>query len=155
MLIVLALGFLLLSPFLGLFFAPFMNMTWVSDQHLYLALPFFITFWISIWEKWNVRLKTVILSLIFLLFAFKTFFTSKYFRDDISFYSESLKADFTNLPVVYNLIKAHLELGQTKEAIHLSNEYILMAPNDPKIGGSKYFPKIYELHQELKKLNKP
>lgn len=151
----LAMGLLLLLPFSGLLPAPFMNMSWVSDQHLYLALPFFMTFWIQVWDRWKFPFKQYLLVLIFFLFGIKTFSTASYLKDDVTFYSESLKSDYMNLPVVYNLIRAHLDEGQIKEAINLSNEYMMIAANDPKIATNKYFPKLYELHQELKKLHKP
>nr|MBA2405981.1 hypothetical protein [Bdellovibrionales bacterium] len=97
----LLLGFIMLSPFLGFFTAPYMTLTWVSEQHLYLALPFFLFFWLSILEKWKFKYASVIPAVVLIFFSVQTYRAAAYYDNEEIFYTKSLEADPHNLPIAY------------------------------------------------------
>ncbi len=150
-------GIVMLSPFLGIFTAPYMTLTWVSDQHMYLALPFMLCFWMGILAKWKFKFAHIIPILFISFFSFQTYKAATYYQNDIIFYSKSLQADPTNIPIAYNLAVAYLRRYETKKALVVTGQMIEMGNTNSAVKESKYFAYISELHGNIVKhlLQKP
>lgn len=142
-------GLVLLTPYMGIVLAPYMNITWVSDQHLYLALPLFLMLWVSLIDKLPKKLPIVFLALIALFFSLKTYEATAYYTDEVTFYEASLAYDPYNVPVVYNLADSLAAQGQTEEAFMLVEDLILKAKEKPELQRSSYWPALLELKEDL------
>ncbi len=142
-------GHLMLLPFMGIVFAPFMNITWVSDQHLYLALPLFLCFALELIKKGKWRFLNVIPYFFLLLFVFKIYETVPYYKDEMTFFEASLKADPYNVPIAHNLVISYLEHNQLNQALNLSETFIHMAEGVPEIRSNPYFPDLFLLNLRL------
>lgn len=149
----LTLGCILLSPYLGIFSAPYMNVTWVSEQHLYLVLPFFLCFWLILLANWKFKFAYVLPSLLIIFFSIQTHKASAYYQDEIVFYSKSLEANPQNLPVAYNLTTSYLKKNQPFKAMAVTGMIIEMSRTNSEIKSSKYFPRICELHRKMVEIN--
>ena len=145
-------GYLMITPFLGIVAAPFMNVTWVSEQHLYLALPFFLCFWMEVLNKWKFKYVQIIPVLFIVFFSIQTFKAAKYYENEIIFYTKSLEADPYNLPIVFNLADSYFKANQPEVAITVTGRIIAMAQEKPELKESKYFPYIIRLHGSLVKI---
>ncbi len=150
-------GYVMLSPFLSIFTAPYMTLTWVSEQHMYLALPFMLCFWMGIFAKWKFRFAQIFPILFVSFFSFQTFKAATYYQSDILFYSKSLQADPTNIPIAYNLAVAYLRRNETNQALAVTGQMIEMGNTNLEVKESKYFAYISELHGKIVKhsLQKP
>ncbi len=140
---------IMLTPFMGLIPATYMNITWVSDQHLYLALPFFLIFFLGLLEKMKYRKKEVLPFIALIGFMIVSFRATGLYENEIVFYESSLKSDPTNLPLYYNLATTHQRAGDTKKAYRTLELVIELAEDEPLIAGSKYLPYIKQLRNEL------
>jgi hypothetical protein len=146
-------GYVMLSPFLSIFTAPYMTLTWVSEQHMYLALPFFLLFWVGIFSKWKLKFAPAIPILVVAFFSFQTFKAANYYKNDIIFYAKSLQADPSNIPIAYNLAVAYLKRNEANNALAVTSRVIEMGSTNSEIKESKYFPFISELHGKIAKHN--
>ena len=145
-------GYLMITPYLGIVAAPFMNVTWVSEQHLYLALPFFLCFWMEVLNKWKFKYPQIVPVLFIVFFSIQTYRAAKYYENEIIFYTKSLEADPYNLPIVFNLAYSYLKANQPEVAITVTGRIIAMAQDKPELKESKYFPYIIRLHGALVKM---
>lgn len=149
-------GYIMLLPFLGFITAPYMNMTWVSDQHLYLALPFFISFWLIMLERIKVRIKysaPILISLFFIFFCLKIYEAAPYYKDEITFYKAALEADPYNLPIAYNLTLSYLKKSDPINAYKLTEKYMPIVEQTNDFRANQYLSALYVLNNQLK-LNK-
>lgn len=142
-------GYVMTSPFMGLLPAPFMNVTWVSDQHLYLAMPFFICFWLTLITRWKFKIAPYLPYAFIPAYCFLVFTTSHYYKNEIAFFKSSLEADVLNVPIGYNLAIAHLHKGDINEALNVTSTFVHMADVAPEVMKNKYFPYMMMLHFEL------
>ncbi|MBA2405168.1 MAG: hypothetical protein H0V66_10390 [Bdellovibrionales bacterium] len=142
-------GYLMILPFMGLIRAPFMNVTWISDQHLYLALPFFICFWLSLISRIKVKYAEHFPLLFIPFFCYQVATTTPYYQDDVAFYSASLEADALNVPIAYNLAMSYISRGKINEALEVTGTMVQMAQVAPEILSSLYYPDIFLLHMQL------
>lgn len=140
---------LMLLPFLGIFPAPYMNLTWVSDQHLYLALPFFICFWLTLLGRWKMKFAPLLPLFIIPIYIYKVLITTPYYKNDIEFYQASLEADVLNVPIAYNLAIAYLQVGNVNQAMNITSTMVSMSQVAPEVLKNKYFSYIYLLNLEL------
>jgi hypothetical protein len=142
---------ILLLPFLGIIPAPFMNITWVSDQHLYLALPPLLLFWLSLAEK--IRFKaTYILPLIFtFIFAFQTFKATPQYKDQVVFYEKSLDYNPLNVPIIYNQAYYFLQNGDWGLAYTLLQSAYQLSLEEPTMRKNIYYPYVMQLYFSLRK----
>lgn len=142
-------GYIMLMPFLGFLLAPFMNITWVSDQHLYLAMPFFICFSFELLDKlkWKWARYTPYLFLAF--FIFKLGSSTAYYRNEITFYEASLEADPTNVPIGYNLVVAYLGRRDLNSALNIAESFVHMAEISHEIKSNKFYPEMFLLYSRL------
>lgn len=147
-------GYLLCVPFLGIFPAPYMNLTWVSDQHLYLALPFFISFWLSLLYRIKNKFIPYIPYALLPAYCFLVFTTSAYYKNEITFYEASLKYDATNIPIAYNLAVAYLQRGEFNQALNVTTSTVQMAQLIPELLKNEYFIYLYILHLNLQDKSK-
>ena len=146
-------GYVMLSPFLGILSAPYMTLTWVSEQHMYLALPFMLCFWVGIFAKWKFKFSHAIPILVVTFFSFQTFKAASYYKNDIIFYSKSLQANPNNIPIAYNLAVAYLKRNENENALAVTSRVIEMGNTNSQIKQSKYFPYISVLHGKIAKHN--
>ena len=149
-LLYLASAHILLLPFLGIVPAPFMSITWVSDQHLYLALPPLLAFWFKVIEKINWKHTYVLPFAFMVFFAVQTFRTNFYYQDQFTFYEASLKYDPTNVPIAYNLAFARIMKGQWQEAYSILESTYYLAQSEPAMRKNIYYPYIVQLFLKLR-----
>ncbi len=142
-------GYLMITPFLGFITAPYMNLTWVSEQHLYLALPFFLCFWLSILSKWKFRFAYFLPYFYIAFFCIQTFKAVSYYKNDIIFYSKSLLADPYNIPVAQNLAVSFLDNNEPLKAFYVTSRIIEASKTDPEVRESKYFHYLLQLHNDV------
>jgi hypothetical protein len=146
-------GYLMLLPFLGIFSAPYMNLTWVSEQHLYLALPFFLLFWTGLLASLKFKYSPAIPILFTLFFTVQTFRAIPYYNNEIIFYTKALEADPQNIPIAYNLAVSYLKKNEPKSAVLVTGKIIELGNNDSVVKDSKYFAYISQLHGKIVKFN--
>jgi hypothetical protein len=144
---------LMLLPFLGIFPAPYMNLTWVSDQHLYLALPLFICFWLSLLGRWKMKYAPLLPLFIIPIYIYKVLVTTPYYKNDIDFYQASLDADALNVPIAYNLAMAYLQVGNVNQAMNITSTMVSMSQVAPEVFKNKYFSYIYLLDLKLHQMD--
>jgi hypothetical protein len=146
-------GYLMLLPFLGIFSAPYMNVTWVSEQHLYLSLPFFLLFWTGLLASLKFKYSPAIPILFTLFFTVQTFRAIPYYNNEIIFYTKALEADPQNIPIAYNLAVSYLKKNEPKSAVLVTGKIIELGNNDSAVKDSKYFAYISQLHGKIVKFN--
>jgi hypothetical protein len=142
-------GFLMLMPFLGLVPAPYMNLTWVSDQHLYLAIPFFIFFWLALADRLKYSWKKYLPYPFLLAFGFLIINSSHYYKDEYTFFEASHEADLLNVPIAYNLAIIYLQKGEFNLALNITSTMMALAEVSNEVKFNKYFPHIFILHTRL------
>ena len=142
-------GYILLIPFFGFVYAPYMSFTWVSDQHLYLALPVFLTFWMMLLEKVTPRVSNVICGAVLIFFVFKTAQATRFFANEDVFYSESLRADPGNVIAAFNYATTMAYHDKTDHALEIANSIHEMALRDPDIKSQKHFDELEALRKKL------
>lgn len=145
-LIYLAAAHLMILPFIGIIPAPFMSITWVSDQHLYLALPGLLAFWMRIIDK--IKFKyVVVLPICFLIyFGFKTYQTTPYYKDQFNFYEASLDYNPTNVPIAFNYSFALAISGNLSKSQQVLDQTIDLSRSSPQMKKNIYFPHIVNLY---------
>ena len=140
---------LFLLPYLGLVPAPYMNVTWVSDQHLYLALPSFILLFLGLIERVKSRWVLLPVFMLLIMFAVKTREASGYYRHHTAFYEKSIDSNHNNIPIVYNLSIMYIASGKNMEAKNLLETIISAAEDEPYLKDNRYFPFLVELHGQI------
>lgn len=145
-LLYLASAHIMILPFIGLVPAPYMSVTWVSDQHLYLALPALIGFWMRVLSKINSKHAYVIPVSFVLLFSFKTFETSSYYKNQFVFYEKSLDYNPANVPIVFNLALARAVNGELVLSHQVLNQAIDLSQTIPEMKRSIYYPHLINLY---------
>lgn len=151
-------GHLLLLPFLGLVAAPYMAVTWVSDQHLYAVLPAFLGFWILIFSKIKTSQFLFFTLLFGLLFSYKTYESSHFYKDEFNFYRESLRSNPTNLAIAYNLAFAYLKNGEYQNSLNVLENIYYLSQHLPELKKRQHYNQLMMLYTSLKypeiKINK-
>lgn len=135
----------LLLPFLGIIPAPFMNITWVSDQHLYLVLPCLIGFWLRVVDRIKWKYAYAIPTAFLLFFTYQTYQTTPIYKDQFAFYESSLDYNPTNVPVAYNLAFAKIMEGELIEAETILDQTMDEAEKNPLMKKNRYYPFIVQL----------
>lgn len=145
----LAAGHILLLPYLGLIPAPYMNVTWVSDQHLYLALPFLLALFLCLFDRVKFVWKGILVVILIIFFAVKTKEAASYYRDNTAFYRTSIDHNFNNIPLVYNLAIIYVSEGKKAEALELLDQILAISRSEPYLIENKYFPYLIHLNLQL------
>lgn len=145
----LAASHVVMLPYLGLIPAPYMNVTWVSDQHLYLALPFFLALFLCLFDRVKFVWKGFLVAILVVLFAFKTKEAVSYYKDNTTFYSSSINQNFNNIPLVYNLAIIYQSEGKKQEALDLLELIFNVSKTEPHLTENKYYPYLVHLHFQI------
>ena len=140
----------LLLPFLGIIPAPFMNITWVSDQHLYLVLPCLLAFWIQLIGKISWKYSFIIPSVFILAFSYKTWKSTPIYKNQVAFYETSLQYNPYNIPISYNLAFAQLMNGQWIDAYHVVSNTYHLAESEPQMKKNIYYPYLVLLYFQMR-----
>lgn len=149
-LIYLAASHFLLLPFLGIIPAPFMNITWVSDQHLYLVLPSMLAFWVRLVDKINWKYSYVLPAVFVVFFSYKTLKATPIYKTQFTFYEESLKYNPYNVPIAYNLAFARLLSGDIEKAYYVVSDAYNRSLHEPLMRKNLYYPHLLQLYIQLK-----
>lgn len=149
-LIYLAASHFLLLPFLGIIPAPFMNITWVSDQHLYLVLPAMLAFWVRLVDKINWKYSFIIPSIFVLFFSYKTMKATPIYKNQYTFYEASLDYNPFNVPIAYNLAFARLLSGDIEKAYYVTSDAYNRSMYEPIMRKNIYYPHLLQLYVQLK-----
>jgi hypothetical protein len=150
-LIYLCAGHFLLIPFLGFIPAPFMNITWVSDQHLYLVLPALLAFWMRVMEKTRWKYVYVLPSFLGIYFSWQTFQATSFYKNQIVFYEKSLEYNPYNIPIAYNLGFARIAKGDIIKAYQVLSDTYQFAEMEPTMKKNPYYPNLVFLLSWLNK----
>jgi len=142
---------IMLIPFSGIIFAPFMNVTWVSDQHLYLALPFFIACWLFLFNQASLPrgIKVFLGIALISFYVSKLYQSSSIYENEISFFEVSLEEDALNLPIVYNLSVAYYLNGNKPKAIITIKNFLKLSEYYPEIKKDESFTALLYLFFQL------
>ncbi len=140
---------LFLLPYLGLVPAPYMLITWVSDQHLYLALPCFILFFFGCLEKLKSRWVVVPVCMLLIFFAVKTREANSYYKDNYVFYRTSIEANPNNIPLVYNLSVLYISHDRNREAADLLEAIIELSKDHTYMRENRYYPYLVHVYTQL------
>jgi hypothetical protein len=149
-LIYLAAGHVLLLPFLGIIPAPFMTITWVSDQHLYLALPALLAFWMRLADKLNWKYSYLFPSLLVVYFSYQTMKTTPLYKDQFTFFESSLNHNSYNVPIAYNLAFAYLSKSEWKKAYTIVSDTYHKAQEDPLMKKNFFYPYLSQLYLQMR-----
>ena len=139
----------LIAPFLGLIPAPFMNVTWVSDQHLYLALPAFLAFWFRLIERIPWKFNWAIPLVFVLFFSYKTWKITPIYKSQIAFYKASLEYNPRNIPIAYNLAFTYLLGRRWVDAYYLITETYHLVEMDPALKKNRFYPNLLILYYQM------
>lgn len=146
----LAAGHFLLLPFIGIIPAPFMNVTWVSDQHLYLVLVPMLAFWMRLFEKVKWKYALVFPSVLVLFYSFKTYQATSYYKDQFTFYEKCIEYNPLNVPMSYNLAFARILHGDLNLAYNALAESYYMAQQEPLMKKNFFYPFMAQLYIQVK-----
>lgn len=139
----------LILPFLGFIPAPYMTITWVSDQHLYLVLPAILAFWMRVFSKIQWKYAFALPLFFTLVFSYKTFKTTPTFNNQFVFYERSLKYNPYNIPLIYNLALAHLLEGRWQTAYALLSDAYFEAQSEEIMQKNIYYPYLVFLYAQI------
>jgi hypothetical protein len=145
-------GFIMILPFLGLVPAPYMNLTWVSDQHMYLAIPFFIYFWLTLLERLKYTWKKFFPIPFIILYFALIFQSTSYYKNEVAFFEASHEADLLNVPIAYNLAIIYLQRGDLNLALNITSTMMSLAEISPEVRHNKYFPHMFVLNSRLQSI---
>ena len=145
---------IMLLPFIGIIPAPYMNVTIVSDQHLYLVLPFFLVILVSAVSKIKLKSKTIPLLCVLLYFTYKAREIAPIWRSELHFYQANLMYDQRNVALAYNYCIALLQEGEIEMAYEIGDRFYRMARQDIKIRGDRYYPYLFQLFLQMKTLSR-
>lgn len=143
-------GHLVMIPFLGFVSAPYMSITWVSDQHLYLALPLFLGTWVKIFEHLKLKFKLMIPALFLFAYCYKSYEAVGYYKNQFIFYESSLQYNPYNIPIACNLAYSYIISGNWSVAYNLLVDTYELAEKEPVMKNSFYYPHFMELYNSLK-----
>lgn len=145
-------GVIILLPYLGLIKAPFMTMTWVSDQHLYLALPFLLATYLALIEK--VPRSDWICAVALAFFVFKTADSARSFASEDRFYQLSLTSDGGNVAVALNYINTLAHQDRTEQALRIASAVLRISERDSHVANNPDLPELIALRKQLVEFEK-
>ena len=143
-------GHILLFPFVGIIPAPFMIVTWVSDQHLYAVLPAFLAFWIYLLGRIKFRHNWIIPALFLSYYSYKTFESSHFYKNEYAFYEESLRSNPTNMAIAYNLAFAYLRTGQLDKSLKVLEDTYNLSQYLPELKNRRFYNYLMIMYVSLK-----
>ncbi|GEM_PF-5866313 len=156
---------ILMIPFLGIIHAPFMKVTSVSDQHLYLVLP--ILLWIMVFVSESLinipaRLSSeqkksysaIFFTFVFSYFSFTTMINNKTFESEENFYLTSLNSNPLTLAFYVNLSSLYVEMGNIPAAIQIIERGFDVCNENPELQKTDLYAHLGYKWFELEQLNR-
>ena len=141
--------FIMLTPFLGIIPAPFMTSTWVSDQHLYLPLIFFIpAICLLLEEIPKFKIKMLTQSFFLSLMLLVSFSSIDNYRDEYPFYKSSFEFN-SNLAAGYQLINYYTFHGMKNEAREIYYQILTSNSYSEVLKDDFFWLKIQTLEPEI------
>lgn len=141
--------FLMLTPFLGFIPAPFMTSTWVSDQHLYLPLIFFIPALCLLLENIPTARLKIFTQAAFLSFVlFVSFSSVDHYKDEYQFYKSSFDFNY-NIAAGYQLVNYYTSHGMKKEAREIYYQILTSHSFSEVLKDDFFWLKIQHLEPEI------
>ncbi len=140
-------GFVMLLPFLGFIPAPYMNHTLVADQHLYLALPFFLLGLFHLPfpnNSWRILLCAILLP----YYLATTHASLSFYEDDETFYSSVLERYPNHLSMALNLSSFYLSRKKPERALILIEEMEKKAEKNERMRKNRYFADIINFKKQ-------
>lgn len=141
--------FLMLTPFLGIIPAPFMTSSWVSDQHLYVAMIFFIPGICLLLEKieeTKVKLISQAVAVIFLCFV--SFSNMSNYQDEYHFYKSSFDYNH-NLAAGYQLMNFYVANERYEEARNCYYQILTSNPYTDYLENNFYWLRIQQFEPRI------
>jgi hypothetical protein len=127
-----------------------MNITWVSDQHLYLVLPAILLFWMKLIDLIKWKYAYLVPGFFVLFFAYKTSEIMPAYKNEISFYESCLEYNPFNVPIVFNLATAKMINGDIQGSYNLLNDTYYLTQEQPLMTKSNYYKHVMTLYYKLK-----
>ncbi|MCE3011998.1 MAG: tetratricopeptide repeat protein [Proteobacteria bacterium] len=140
---------IVLAPFLGLIAAPYMTFSIVSEQHLYLALPFAILMQLMLLEK---IFKSHVKIAYFLFFIALSAVTANYtptFKNEEQFYRRVLSVYPHDRLSVLNLANHYYKSGRIKQALFVLNKAIQQSEEHPYLKEDIMHPYIMKSFEQM------
>lgn len=121
-----------LSPFLGIILFPAMSYSMVSEQHLYLALPFLLVVQLWLWDKIPWRWAPLALALWIGSLAFVTLDYTPAFHDEDAFFGRVLEQRPNDLFMRLNLAASYQNRGDYRRAKIILQKTLDLAETHPE-----------------------
>ena len=142
-----------LAPFLGFIAAPYMTFSIVSEQHLYLALPFAILLQLMLIEAlFKTHAKKAYVALFLGLSAMTASYTPT-FRNEENFYQRVLSVYPYDRLSALNLANHYFKSGRVKQAVFVLNKALQQAEENPYLKDDIMHPYIQKSHEQMSLLD--
>jgi hypothetical protein len=127
-----------------------MNVTWVSDQHLYLVLPALLAFWMRMLERIKWKFSVSIPVIVILFFAYETRKATPIYENQFTFYEQCLKYNPYNVPIAYNLAMARIMNDEVPEAYNVLSNTVDLANQEPILKKNLFYPYLTQLYIQVR-----
>jgi hypothetical protein len=140
---------IVLAPFLGLIAAPYMTFSIVSEQHLYLALPFAILMQLMLLEKIFKRHVKIACFLFFIALSAVTANYTPTFKNEEQFYRRVLSVYPHDRLSALNLANHYYKSGRIKQALFVLNKAIQQSEEHPYLKEDIMHPYIMKSFEQM------
>jgi hypothetical protein len=141
-------------PVCGLIKFPVMDYSYISPQHFYFALPFFL---LAMWQIPFIQhwVQKGYLLCVIIVFSLMNFYNVNQFRNEEAFYQASIKHAEPTILLHLNLAAAWAKNGEWRRAsVHLNNilkKYPQLKKTDPYFQVGLKTQRLYEKQSYLEK----
>ncbi len=140
---------IILSPFLGLVIAPFMTFSIVSEQHLYIALPFAILAQLMLLEAlFKNHAKKAYVVFFVVLSSLAANYTPT-FKNEETFYRRVLALYPLDRLSALNLANHYFKSGRINQAVFILNKAIQEAEENPYLKEDIMHPYIIKTFEQM------
>ncbi|MBY0517935.1 MAG: hypothetical protein K2P81_13580 [Bacteriovoracaceae bacterium] len=122
-----------LVPFIGFIIAPYMTYSYISEQHYYLVLPFFIMIQLWLISLLPKRFQTLTLVSLWFLLSFQTVDYAAAFKNDKMYFERVLSFHPTDRISQLSLAAHFAHNGQPKRALNVVENALSQARKNPKL----------------------
>ncbi len=140
---------IILTPFLGFIAAPFMTFSIVSEQHLYLALPFAILAQLILIQKIFKRHSSKVFFVFFILLSGLTASYSPTFKNEENFYQRVLEVYPYDRLSALNLANHYFKSGRIRQAVFVLNKALQQAEDMPYLKEDVMHPYILKSYEQM------
>lgn len=140
-----------LVPFLGFVFAPYMTYTAISEQHLYMMLPFSLLLQLLWWDKLPRLWKGPILSFVIIGLMFLSYNYTPSYKSEETLFRRVMVENPNDVFAHVNLAAYYQRIGHKSRALIVLRSALEKAEKNPLIKKDPSFPnveralKLYEL----------